>query len=72
MTLFLLSVSTLSEMLKGSILGICSGRRRVLAHNINDKIGIKDLRGNIITRINKLNNGEIEAIILAVAGLKKS
>ncbi|CAG7594351.1 MAG: hydroxymethylbilane synthase [Candidatus Midichloria sp.] len=61
----------LSEMPKGATLGTCSGRRKILAHNINNKIDLKDLRGNVLTRIDKLNNGEIDAIILAVAGLKR-
>ncbi|MDJ1407724.1 MAG: hydroxymethylbilane synthase [Candidatus Midichloria sp.] len=61
----------LSEMPKGAKLGTCSGRRKILAHNINNKIDLKDLRSNVLTRIDKLNNGEIDAIILAVAGLKR-
>ena len=36
-----------------------------------DDIELKEIRGNVGTRINKLKNGEFDAIILAYAGLKR-
>jgi hydroxymethylbilane synthase len=42
---------------------------QLLAHR--DDLTIKDLRGNVDTRINKLKNGEFDAIILASAGLNR-
>ena len=61
----------LSKMPKGAILGTCSARRKFLAKKINDKINVQELRGNVVTRINKLKAGEVDAIILAVSGLKR-
>ena len=66
-----LKYNTLSAMPKNSILGTCSSRRKFLAKIVNEKIDVHELRGNIITRINKLKAGEVDAIILAVAGLKR-
>jgi len=66
-----LKYNTLAEMPEGSKLGTCSSRRKVLAHKFNDKITIQELRGNIVTRVRKLNEGVVDAIILAVAGLKR-
>ena len=56
---------------KGGVIGTSSARRKsqVLAHR-NDLI-IKDLRGNVPTRIAKLRNGEYDAILLAKAGVSR-
>ena len=56
---------------KGGIIGTSSARRKsqVLAHR-SDLI-IKDLRGNVPTRIAKLRNGEYDAILLAKAGVSR-
>lgn len=61
----------LREMPAGSILGTSSLRRKIQALNINPNLNIKLLRGNIITRINKLELEEYDGIILAMAGLKR-
>lgn len=63
--------SMLWNLKNGSIIGTSSARRKsqVLAHR-NDLI-IKDLRGNVPTRIAKLRNGEYDAILLAKAGVNR-
>jgi hydroxymethylbilane synthase len=63
--------SSIDELPKGAVVGTTSLRRRMqlLAHR--DDLTIKDLRGNVDTRINKLKNGEFDAIILASAGLNR-
>ncbi|NNL07346.1 MAG: hydroxymethylbilane synthase [Gammaproteobacteria bacterium] len=54
---------------QGAIVGTCSLRRRCQLLNKRPDLVIKDLRGNVNTRLSKLDNGEFDAIILACAGL---
>ena len=51
------------------VVGTSSTRRRAQILRHDPDIAIKDLRGNVDTRIRKLNNGEYDAIIIAEAGL---
>ena len=52
-----------------NVIGTSSTRRRAQLLRHDPDVSIKDLRGNIDTRIRKLNAGEYDAIILAEAGL---
>lgn len=54
-----------------ALVGTSSSRRKaqISAHLPN--LTIKDIRGNVPTRINKLRNGEFDAIILAAAGIER-
>ncbi len=61
----------LKEMAKNSIIGTSSLRRKSQLKIIRDDFKIKDLRGNVDTRLKKLNDGLFDGIILAVAGLKR-
>ena len=61
----------LKEMPENSIIGTSSLRRKSQIMNIRKDFHIKDLRGNVDTRIRKLDEGQFDAIILAVAGLKR-
>ncbi|MDR0579503.1 MAG: hydroxymethylbilane synthase [Campylobacteraceae bacterium] len=56
---------------KNAIVGTTSLRRRMQLLHVRPDLVIKNLRGNINTRIDKLKNGEFDAIILAVAGVKR-
>jgi len=50
----------------------CSSRRRMIQlKKLYPKIKFKNIRGNVITRINKLDNGEYSGLVLAAAGLKR-
>tara|TARA_Y100001970_G_scaffold200773_1_gene244246 strand:- start:17325 stop:18269 length:945 start_codon:yes stop_codon:yes gene_type:complete len=61
----------LDTLPSGSIVGTSSLRRLAqLRFNYPDLI-FKDIRGNVITRIEKLDSGEFDCIILAAAGLKR-
>ena len=61
----------LTSLPKNAKVGTSSLRRRAeLLHN-RDDLNIADLRGNIDTRIKKLNKGQYDAIIVAEAGLKR-
>ncbi|HOX35423.1 MAG TPA: hydroxymethylbilane synthase [Methanoregulaceae archaeon] len=60
--------STLQEV---RVIGTSSTRRRAQLLRSNPDLVIRDLRGNVDTRIRKLNAGEFDAIILAEAGLAR-
>ncbi len=55
----------------GSIVGTSSLRRLAQLKNKYPHLNFKDIRGNVITRIEKLDAGEFDCIILAAAGLKR-
>tara|TARA_A100001388_G_scaffold138038_1_gene102304 strand:+ start:1477 stop:2427 length:951 start_codon:yes stop_codon:yes gene_type:complete len=55
----------------GSIIGTSSLRRLAQLRNKFPHLDFKDIRGNVITRIEKLDSGEFDCIILAAAGLKR-
>lgn len=56
---------------KGATVGTSSLRRRMQIEKIRPDLKIKDLRGNIDTRIRKLKDGEFDAIVLAAAGINR-
>ncbi len=60
-----------NELPAGSIIGTSSLRRTMGIKNLRMDLEIKQIRGNIHTRIKKLENGEYDAIVLAAAGLKR-
>ncbi len=62
---------TLQDLPQGAVIGTCSLRRQSLLRGWRSDLMIKDLRGNVNTRLRKLDDGEFDAIILAVAGLKR-
>ena len=62
---------SLEEMPEGSIIGTSSLRRSSILNKYYPKLQIKLLRGNIITRISKLDNNEYDGIILAASGIKR-
>nr|WP_274703108.1 hydroxymethylbilane synthase [Thermodesulfovibrio thiophilus] len=62
---------SLKELPDGAVLGTSSLRRTVQLKAIRTDFNIKPLRGNVDTRINKLKNGDFDAIILAMAGIKR-
>ncbi len=63
--------ANISELPKGAIIGTTSLRRRMELKLLRPDIELKDLRGNINTRIAKLKAGEYDAIILAATGVQK-
>jgi hydroxymethylbilane synthase len=60
---------SVDELPQGAIVGTCSLRRRCQLLNRRPDLVIRDLRGNVNTRLAKLDNGEFDAIVLACAGL---
>ena len=63
--------SSIDELPQGAVVGTTSLRRRMAIMMLRPDIVLKDLRGNINTRIAKLNAGEYDAIILAATGIQK-
>lgn len=61
----------LAELPAGSIVGTSSLRRQALIAARHPHLVVKPLRGNLDTRLGKLDRGEYAAIILAAAGLKR-
>lgn len=61
--------ATLSELPDGAVVGTSSLRRQTQLMHRYPKLVFKDLRGNVNTRLQKLDDGVYDAIILAAAGL---
>ncbi|MCH9646406.1 MAG: hydroxymethylbilane synthase [Proteobacteria bacterium] len=60
---------TIDDLPQGAKVGTCSMRRIVQLKARRPDLEILDLRGNVNTRLKKLDDGEFDAIILACAGL---
>ena len=54
-----------------AMVGTSSARRKALLLNVRSDIELKDIRGNVPTRIRKLRDGQFDAIVLAAAGLSR-
>lgn len=63
--------SGIDELPIGAVVGTSSQRRQVQLKQLRPDIQIRDLRGNINTRLAKCANGDFDAIILACAGLER-
>lgn len=61
--------SSLADLPQGAIVGTSSLRRQSLLKEQRPDLEIQDLRGNVQTRLSKLDDGQYDAIILATAGL---
>lgn len=66
-----LRYASLDELPQGATIGTSSLRRRAQLLKYRPDLKTVDLRGNLDTRIKKLENQEMDAIILASAGLKR-
>ncbi len=55
----------------GAVIGTSSARRKSQVVRFRDDLEIKDLRGNVPTRIQKLRDGQYDAILLAKAGVDR-
>ena len=63
--------ASLNDLPKGAIVGTSSLRRQCQLRSHFPHLIIKDLRGNVGTRLNKLDDEQYDAIILASVGLKR-
>jgi hydroxymethylbilane synthase len=55
----------------GGVIGTSSARRQALIRHHNPELTLKDLRGNVPTRIRKLRDGQYDAIVIASAGVER-
>ena len=63
------SYRTFAELPQGAVVGTSSLRRQCQLKALHPDLDIRSLRGNVGTRLSKLDNGDYDAIILASAGL---
>ncbi len=62
---------TLESMPSGSVVGTASLRRELMLRSKFPHLVVKPVRGNVGTRLRKLDSGEYDALIMASAGLKR-
>jgi hydroxymethylbilane synthase len=63
------TINSLADLPQGAIVGTSSLRRQCQIKALRPDLTIRDLRGNVNTRLKKLDDGAYDAIILAAAGL---
>ena len=63
--------ASLRELPPGAVVGTASPRRQALVKRLRPDVAAAMLRGNVETRLRKLEAGEVDATLLAVAGLKR-
>ncbi|KTF13802.1 hydroxymethylbilane synthase [Pseudoalteromonas sp. H105] len=61
--------ANIDDLPQGAVVGTSSLRRQCQIRALRPDLDIKDLRGNVNTRLAKLDDGQYDAIILAAAGL---
>ena len=61
----------LSDLPQGALIGSSSLRRQAQLRMLRPDLRVEPLRGNVNTRLAKLDNGDYDAIILAAAGLER-
>jgi len=63
-------IKGVEDLQNKTVIGSCSRRRELQLKKINQNISVVNIRGNIDTRIQKLDEGKLDGIILAAAGVK--
>src|SRR5947209_6952518 len=59
------------DLPQGAVVGTASLRRQAMVKRLRPDVSVVPLRGNVGTRIRKLEAGEVDATLLALAGLKR-
>jgi hydroxymethylbilane synthase len=62
---------SLDALPAGAVVGTASLRRQAMVKRLRQDLDVVTLRGNVETRLRKLDAGEVDATLLAVAGLKR-
>jgi len=65
------SARSLRELAPGAVVGTASLRRQAIVKRLRSDLAVVPLRGNVETRLRKLNEGVVDATLLALAGLKR-
>jgi hydroxymethylbilane synthase len=63
--------NSLRELPAGAVVGTASLRRQALVKRLRPDLEVVSFRGNVETRLRKLDAGEVDATLLALAGLKR-
>jgi hydroxymethylbilane synthase len=63
--------ATLGALARGAVVGTASLRRQALVKRLRSDLAVVPFRGNVETRLRKLDEGQADATILALAGLKR-
>jgi hydroxymethylbilane synthase len=63
--------ASLAALPQGAIVGTSSLRRQAQLRYLRPDVAIRDLRGNVDTRLRKLDEGQYDAVLLASAGLRR-
>ena len=66
-----IDAESLADLPRGSRVGTSSLRRRAQLRAARPDLDVVDLRGNVPTRVRKVDEGQVHAAILAAAGLKR-
>jgi hydroxymethylbilane synthase len=64
-------VARLQDLPRGAVVGTASLRRQAMVRRLRPDVATIVLRGNVETRLRKLEAGEVDATLLALAGLKR-
>jgi hydroxymethylbilane synthase len=67
----LCGAASLDELADGAVVGTSSLRRRAQLLAARESLSVTELRGNVTTRLRKLSEGGYDAVVLAVAGLRR-
>jgi hydroxymethylbilane synthase len=67
----LCGADSLDALAEGAVIGTASLRRRAALLALRPDLEIRDLRGNVDTRLRRLADGDFDAIVLAQAGLER-
>lgn len=63
--------STLANLRQGARVGTSSLRRQAQLRHLRPDLDLRDLRGNVDTRLRKVESGEYEAVVVSKAGLDR-
>jgi hydroxymethylbilane synthase len=63
--------ASLAELPPGTVVGTASLRRQAMVKRLRPDVSVVTFRGNVDTRLKKLDGGEVDATLLAFAGLKR-
>lgn len=63
--------ASLQDLAKGAVVGTASPRRQAMVKRLRPDVEVVSLRGNVETRLRKLDDGMVDATLLALAGLKR-
>jgi hydroxymethylbilane synthase len=63
--------ATLRDLPQGAVIGSASLRRQAMVKRLRPDVSVVPFRGNVETRLRKVDAGEVDATLLALAGLKR-